>query len=170
MIVHYIICILGGFSVGIVLALYATMTHQPIGQLVGRAQGGAFAFIFALLGSVAYEAVSESVHGSTAGKMLLSLVVVKEDGTPCTFKAALIRSSAYLIDGLVFGLVGYLAMKNNPQRQRHGDNWAETVVCKRDQVQPQNLRGAGRFVLGLFCAVIADAGLFVAGLMLNMLS
>lgn len=169
--VHYCIGIAAGLSVGILLGLYSAFAHQPINHLVHRAQaGGPFVFLFALLGSVAYQSVCESVHGSSAGKMLLSLVVVTEDGKPCGFKAALIRSIAYFVDALVFGLIGYLAMQKSPQQQRHGDNWAGTVVCKRDQVQPQNLRPAGRFVLGLFCGFIADAGLFVAGLVLNMLS
>ena len=169
-IVHYMVCIAAGFSVGIVIGVYATMTHQPIARLVGRAQAGGFAILFALLGSVVYHAVAESVHGSSAGKMLLSLVVVKEDGTPCGFKAALIRSLAYCVDALFWGIVGYMARQKSPQQQRHGDAWAGTVVCKRDQVQPQNLHGGGRFVLGLFCAAVADAGLFIVGLLLNMLS
>jgi uncharacterized RDD family membrane protein YckC len=168
--IHYCIGIAAGLFVGILLGLYSAFAHQPVSHLVHRAQGGAFVFLFALLGSVAYHSVCESVHGSSAGKMLLSLVVVTEDGKPCGFKAALIRSAAYFVDALVFGLIGYLAMQNSPQQQRHGDNWAGTVVCKRDQVQPQNLRPAGRFVLGLFCGFIADAGLFVVGLVLNMLS
>jgi uncharacterized RDD family membrane protein YckC len=170
MVVHYIICIVGGLSVGIVIGLYSAITHQPIGHLLGRAQGGAFAVVFALLGSIAYEALCESIHGSTAGKILLSLVVVKEDGMPCTFKPALIRSLAYFIDGMVFGLVGYMAMNKSPQHQRHGDSWAGTVVCKRAQVKPENLHRASRFALALFCAAIADAGIFVLGLVLNMLS
>jgi uncharacterized RDD family membrane protein YckC len=169
--VHYCIGIAAGLFVGILLGLYSAFAHQPISHLVHRARaGGPFVFLFALLGSVAYHAVCESVHGSSAGKMLLSLVAVNEDGKPCGFKAALIRSLAYFIDALFFGLIGYMAMQKSPQQQRHGDSWAGTVVCKRDQVQPQNLRPAGRFILGLFCGFIADAGLFVVGLVLNMLS
>jgi uncharacterized RDD family membrane protein YckC len=169
-IIHYMVCIGAGLCVGIVLGLYSSMTHQPIEHLVRRAQGGgSFAFLFALLGFAAYAAVSEAVHGSTTGKMLLSLVVVNEDGKPCGFRAALIRSLSYYIDALFFGLVGYMAMQKSEQQQRHGDGWAGTVVCKRDQVQPQYLRPGGRFVLGLFCGIIADAGLFIVGLVLSMI-
>jgi uncharacterized RDD family membrane protein YckC len=112
--IHYCIGIAAGLFVGILLGLYSAFAHQPVSHLVHRAQGGAFVFLFALLGSVAYHSVCESVHGSSAGKMLLSLVVVTEDGKPCGFKAALIRSAAYFVDALVFGLIGYLAMQNSP--------------------------------------------------------
>jgi uncharacterized RDD family membrane protein YckC len=119
------------------------------------------------LGSVVYEIICEAGHGSTLGKLALGMTVVQEDGTPCRVKPAVIRSFAYLIDGIFFGLIGYLEMQKTPQEQRHGDVWAHTIVCKRSILPPQTLRGPGRFVLALFFAALTDAICITAGLALQ---
>jgi uncharacterized RDD family membrane protein YckC len=128
----------------------------------------ASAFILALLGSVAYEIVCETMHGSTLGKMLLSMVVVQEDGSPCRFKSAVIRSFAYFIDGLFFGLVGYLEMNKSFQEQRHGDVWAHTVVCKRKSVPQASLRGGGQFLMAFLLACCADSALLMFSLLIKL--
>jgi uncharacterized RDD family membrane protein YckC len=95
-------------------------------------------FAISLLGSVVLEAICEGFHGSTPGTLLLSMVVVQEDGSPCRPGSAWIRSIAYFIDSLFFGLIGYFNMPKNPQQQRHGDEWAHTIVCRRSDVaQPE---------------------------------
>ncbi len=129
--------------------------------------GGLVLFVAALLGSVAYEVICESLHGSTLGKLTLFMVVVQEDGTPCRFKSAVIRSFAYFLDAMFFGIIGYLAMKESAQQQRHGDNWAHTVVCKRSDVKAENRRGARRFVLALLLAAAVDAALVMSGLVIR---
>src|SRR6266851_4800838 len=113
-------------------------------------------------------AIGEGFHGSTPGKLLLSMVVVQEDGSPCRPGSAWIRSLAYIIDALFFGLIGYLNMQKSPQQQRHGDEWAHTVVCHRSKVAPQNLRGIGQFTLALFFAALADAALLIVGTVINL--
>lgn len=116
------------------------------------------------------ETVGEGVHGSTLGKLLLGFVVVQEDGAPCRSGSAFIRSIAYFVDGLFFGLVGYFAMQKTPQEQRHGDEWAHTIVCRRAQVAPQNLRGFGQFAMVFLLAVMADATLIMTGLLIKALA
>src|ERR1700756_1215281 len=64
-IVHYLIGVAAGVFFGTLLALYAGFTHQALNQLVHSSQSGPFIFVFALLGSVAYQSVCESVHGSS---------------------------------------------------------------------------------------------------------
>ena len=100
--------------------------------------------------------------------MLFSLVVIKEDGSPCGFRAALIRSLAYYIDALFFGLIGYFAMQKTPQQQRHGDEWAHTIVCKRSAVAAPQLGSMGRFALVFLLAGFFDATFLITGLVLKL--
>lgn len=171
LIVHYLVAIGAGFLFGILLAIVAALQHTSVHTLLAhQSSGGVALFVFSLLGSVVLEAICEGFHGSTAGKLLLSMVVVQEDGSPCRVGSAWIRSFAYFIDALFFGLIGYLNMQKNPQQQRHGDEWAHTIVCRRSDVAAQNLRGIGRFMLALFFAVLADAALVILGLLINLTS
>jgi uncharacterized RDD family membrane protein YckC len=166
MIVHYLIALCTGVFFGILLAIAAAAAGQPFPA--AKLQGLGFAvFFFSLLGSVAYHTICEGVHGSTLGKLVLSMTVVQEDGFRCQMRPALIRTLGYFVDGLFLGIVGYFAMRESPQSQRFGDKWAHTIVCKRSAAPRENLRGAGRFVLGLFLAAIVDAALLMVGLLMK---
>jgi hypothetical protein len=55
--------------------------------------------------------------------------------------------------------MGDSAMQKTSQEQRHGDECAHTVVCKRSNAPPGSLRGGSRFVMALFFAILADANL-----------
>jgi uncharacterized RDD family membrane protein YckC len=164
MIVHFVVSLCAGFVFGIgVVVVAGMMGRAPDQWLESMGHLGWASFALALLGSIAYHAVCEAVHGSTLGKLALSLVVVREDGSPCGFDSALLRSFAYIADSFFFGLVGYSAMQRSTKRQRFGDEWAHTVVCKRVQIHPQNLRGGGRFALAFVLGMAADALLLMAG-------
>jgi uncharacterized RDD family membrane protein YckC len=164
LVIHYISNIVGGLVFGLVLGVVGTMLGKSVPAMVYKIQHLGFAaFGLALLGQVAYHTVCESVHGSTAGKMLLSMVVVQEDGTPCKFDSALLRSFSYFVDALFFGLVGYLAMQKTSQNQRYGDQWAHTIVCRRSQVRPENLRDGSRFAIALCLGMAADALMLMVG-------
>ncbi len=142
---------------------------HPDRLLVLKLQQTTFAsFLLAILGSLVYHTSCEGLHGSTLGKLVLCMVVVQEDGSPCRLKRAVVRSMGDLLDALFFGLVGYSAMQKASQEQRHGDEWAHTVVCKRSNAPPGSLRGGGRFVMALFFAIMADAPLIIAGLLLKL--
>jgi len=167
-IVHYLVSIVAAFLFAVLLVIAAGGHLNP--QLSERIRHtGIAVFSFSLLGSIAYEIVCEGVHGSTLGKLALGMVVVEQDGTPCRVKSAVIRSFAYLVDALFFGLIGYMAMES-PQMQRHGDQWAKTVVCKRTAMQTNNLRSGGQFAVALFFAVILDAAFIIFGMFLNLIS
>jgi uncharacterized RDD family membrane protein YckC len=168
LIVHYLIAICSGFLVGILVVTVAALQHTSAHVLLAHQSHGIALFAFSLLGSVVLETICEGFHGSTPGKFLFSMVVVPEDGSPCRPRSALIRSFAYFVDALFFGLIGYLNMQKNPQQQRHGDEWAHTIVCRRSNVAQQNLRGTGQFMLVLFFAVLADAALIIVGAVVNL--
>ncbi len=59
-------------------------------------------------------------------------------------------------------------MQKTSLEQRHGDEWAHTVVCKHSNAPPGSLRGGGRFVMALLFAIMADAALIIAGLLLKL--
>jgi len=133
--------------------------HVPRLLILRLRQVSLLTFILSLLGSILFHTLCEGIHGSTPGKLLFSMMVVKETGSPCGLKAALIRSLAYLIDSLFFGLVANAAMQDSEMHQRLGDKWAGTVVCRRLDVPPTSLQGSGRFVMACFFAVIVDSAL-----------
>jgi uncharacterized RDD family membrane protein YckC len=169
LIVHYVANFGAQVIFGLMLFIVAGMKGTPVHTLVVKAEGlKVLTFVAALLGQVAYHTICEGVHGSTLGKLALGMVVVQEDGTPCRLRPALIRSMGYFVDSLVFGLVAYLAMQKSAQEQRHGDQWAHTVVVKRAQVAPEYLRSSGRFVAVLLLAMMADAALLMAGYAIKM--
>jgi uncharacterized RDD family membrane protein YckC len=170
--IDIIVGVLIGFVAGIIFAFFVVLAAQITGQsaapmLARQSRAGFALFVFALLGAAAYHTLCEGLHGSTLGKLLLKMVVVQENGTPCRLRAAAIRSLAYFIDGIFFGLVGYLAMKKTPQEQRYGDEWAHTIVCRRSDAPPQSLRGGGRFLAVFFLAAAVHAALLMIGLLIQ---
>jgi uncharacterized RDD family membrane protein YckC len=164
LVVHYCVGVFAGLLFVILLAA-ASGGHIPR-ELALKMRPGLTGFLMALLGSVAYQVICTSVHGSTLGKLAFSMVVVQEDGSPCRLGSAVIRELGYFVDGLFFGLIGYFAMQKTPQEQRHGDEWAHTVVCKRSNLAPEKLRGTGQFMLALMFAIMAEAALAMVGLLL----
>lgn len=86
-VVHFIVIYSAGFLFGIILGIAALLIHgmQNAGAYVeaavGKLQGAtAITFMAGLLGATVYEIVCEAGHGSTLGKMLLGMTVVREDG------------------------------------------------------------------------------------------
>jgi uncharacterized RDD family membrane protein YckC len=170
-IVHYFVALCSGLLLGLLVAIAARLQHRPMSAFFGRHPPNSIAvFGLALLGSIVLEAICEGFHGSTPGKRLLGFTVVQEDGSPCRPGSAFIRSFAYVVDSLFFGLIGYFNMQKTPQQQRHGDEWARTVVCRRSDVAPENLRGAGQFVAAFLFAAMADAALMITGQLLRIIA
>ena len=165
LLIHYLVSFLSGILF-VILLVVASGGHLSPVVAAKLGHTGVAGFVLALVGSFAYQVVFTTIHGSTIGKLLLSMVVVQDNGTPCTFKSALIRELGYFVDGLFFGLIGYMAMQKTVKEQRYGDEWADTIVCKRALVKPENLRRPDRFMVALIFAVIADAALVMTGLLL----
>ncbi len=77
-----------------------------------------------------YGIILETWRGQTIGKMILGIVVVKENGEPCTFVAALLRNVFRIIDGLGFYFLGFIVIALTEKKQRIGDRLANTVVVR----------------------------------------
>jgi len=119
-------------------------------------------YALVILGSVLYHTISEGVHGSTLGKLICGLVVIKEDRKPCGFFSALWRSLAYLIDAFIFTIPAVLSMSKSSKRQRLGDRWAKTMVVKTQQLAGVMEKRSGvRFVIGFLGALFVDGSLLL---------
>lgn len=108
--------------------------------------------------------ICEGLSGQTLGKKMTGLIVVMEEGAPCTLWAALIRSLALLVDTLFWGFVGLVRMRSNPWKQRFGDSWGKTVVLTTKQPTSQLARGRIPFFAAFIIALLFEGVL--ASLML----
>lgn len=122
------------------LAATGSATLQPPGPL---------SLVLAVVGGVLYHVLAEAVGGASLGKLLLRLRVTSEDLTPCTFKGALIRNTAWFLDAFLFGLPAWRAMSSSLLSQRYGDQWGRTVVMRATAVPPDSRRSTGRLLLGI---------------------
>jgi uncharacterized RDD family membrane protein YckC len=164
-VVHYLVGFIAAWLFIFLLAV-AAGGRPPIWILRRLSQMHFSVFLAGLLGSMAYQVACASIHGSSLGKMILSLRVVQDDGSACRLKSAIIRELGYFVDALFFGIIGYAAMKGDPRQQRHGDRWAQTLVCKRARVL-QSGQGAMRFVLGLLAGICADVAFLMVGMLIQ---
>ena len=157
------------YGVGLTAAILATLLLMVSNAITGGSAelppDGVASRLLSAFGFILFSAICEGLFGSTPGKYLLGLVVLREDGNRCSYTQALGRNFAMIIDGLFLGLVGYLSMKDSPADQRRGDKWADTVVATRASAPAGVLRGTGRFVGVLFLALFID-GLALTAAML----
>jgi uncharacterized RDD family membrane protein YckC len=168
--VHYLVTFCATIFFAFLLGVASAVAHRPLGALATKlGHMTVSGFVLALLGSVAYHTICEGIHGSTVGKRLLSMVVLREDGSPCRLLPAAIRSLGYFVDALFFGVIGYFAMQKSPQQQRHGDEWAHTVVCRHTDVPPEKLRSDGMFAAAMLFAMMVDASLLMVGMLLKVM-
>ncbi len=153
-----------GFVTGLIVAIttgiVATIRGIPYETLWANAQPVAWiGWLSGMLGSILYQVIAEGWHGSSSGKILLGLVVLQENGRPCTPLQALMRELAYFIDVLFFGLIAYSQMSKSPLKQRLGDDWADTVVVFRRSAPSHSLRSGLQFVGVLLLAAGADVAI-----------
>lgn len=165
--VHRFVAIVAGVMFAFMLAI-AAGGPAPIWVLRRITQTRLPLFLGGLFGFFAYHVICTSIHGSSLGKLLFSFQVGQEDGSRCRPKSAIIRELGYFVDAMFFGLIGYMAMRDDPQQMRQGDRWANTMVCKRANIPPRSRQGGLRFVLGLMLGVCADIALLMVGLLVQM--
>jgi uncharacterized RDD family membrane protein YckC len=166
-VVHYLV----GFIAGRLFFFLLTVAaggRPPLWVLLRLSRIHFPTLVAGLLGSLAYQVICASVHGSTLGKLLLSLQVVQDDGAPCRPRSAVIRELAYFVDALFFGIIAYTSMQGDPQQKRHGDDWAHTVVGKRSDVPEESRQGPMRFVLGFMLGTFADIAFLMVGMLVQM--
>lgn len=167
-VIHYLL----GIGAGILFAVslrVASGGPLPAAVLLRMSRRSFAPFFAGVFGSFAYDVICTSVSGSTLGKLLLSMQVVQDDGSPCRPKSAIIRELGYYVDALFFGIIGYAAMKDDPMHKRHGDDWAGTIVCKRANL-PASARQGGsmKFLLGFMLGAFADIALLTLGILVQM--
>ncbi len=138
-----------GALAGTVLGVLNAGGHLPHGWQRHVQNLSAISILFTALGSVCYHTFCEGLHGASFGKAIYGLRVVGQTGKPCGLKAAWLRSWAFLVDGLVFGLVAYESMRKSALNQRYGDVWAKTVVLLEREIPRGAERTTARFILGL---------------------
>ena len=126
-------------------------------------------FLAGLAGVISYHTLCEWIHGATPGKLICRIRVVREDGRPCGWSGALIRSSAYLLDALFFGLIGYHSMEKTRLSQRNGDVWGRTAVIKTALLPEASKRSPALFILGLFLGTGAWMICMVTGWLIELL-
>ena len=110
------------FILGYLIAAITGQTTENGFELHGEP---AFIWMFAGLG---YYIFFEGKWGSTPGKMLVGLKVIKEDGSRCDMRSALIRNVCRIVDN--FFAVGVIIMLASERNQRLGDRLAGTLVVK----------------------------------------
>lgn len=127
-------------------------------------QPGENHWLVSLVCAFLYQTISEGVGGASIGKLICGLRVVQLDGRPCTAWGSLKRNLLYHVDALFCGLVGYLAMKETPLRQRFGDRWAGTVVVKKADGTSVAPVPAWQITVGIFVASAVWAAFMLADL------
>jgi uncharacterized RDD family membrane protein YckC len=112
-----------------------------LGQFKGLGAGVTALLYFGL--SWLYPVLFEVFNaGATPGKRLCKLVVLRDDGTPVGWDAALVRNTLRFVDGLPVGYAaGLVTMALNPEGKRLGDLLAGTVVVYRPEPALADLGG-----------------------------
>lgn len=128
-------------SIIVVIIIFVSLAiFGGIGAIGGRsaAMGGLFVgLFFGFVGSILYGLLLEGAwDGYTVGKKIFGIKVVKEDGSACDYGSAFVRNLLEIIDGLVYYLVGFIAMAMSDKRQRIGDRLAGTVVVREEPTGP----------------------------------
>ncbi|QLG64259.1 RDD family protein [Halorarum salinum] len=93
-----------------------------------------------------YHVLLEGAFGRTPGKALLGIAVVGEDGGPCTYTRAAVRTALRFVDWLPAAyLLGLLSIASTERNRRVGDLLAGTVVVRtrdrRDRTDDDRTRG-----------------------------
>jgi uncharacterized RDD family membrane protein YckC len=165
--VHRVTSFLAGLLFVLVLSI-AAGGRPPAWVLHRISQTGWVGLVTGVLGLFAYHVICTSVHGSTLGKLLFRMQVIQDDGSPCLPKSAIIRELGFFVDGLFFGIIGLFAMGRGPAHKRHGDDWADTIVCMRANLPAASKQNATRFLLGFLLAITADIALLMIGWLIRM--
>jgi uncharacterized RDD family membrane protein YckC len=126
-IIDYIV--MGFLSVFILVASIGTGIATL--SLAGFFGGLFMAMILVMATWVLYGIILETWKGQTVGKMVMGIIVVKENGEPCDFFAALLRNVFRIIDSLpTLYLIGFIVIALTEKKQRLGDRLAGTIVVK----------------------------------------
>lgn len=100
------------------------------------------AFLALVAYAVFYWFLMEGVYGRTPGKAYMDLVVVSEDGSPCTVGKSILRNACWVVDGFgVFPLMPVVIVFLTDRHQRVGDVVASTVVVAAQEDHASDVVG-----------------------------
>lgn len=170
LLIHAMAAFVAMIPTAIVLRVFAALTHRDLQVMLERLQkfsilGG----VLSIIGSFLYHAISEGLHGSSLGKRICGLVVLSENRTPCSMRAAFGRSAAFYIDGMFFGAIAAGSMSDSPMRQRLGDKWNHIIVQRRRDAPATSLRSGSRFFAVTVAACALDVAILCVGFILRAL-
>lgn len=155
---------IAGMIAGVSLALAnPAMGPEELRSIVGTPS--ALDYLAGVVAAISYQAISESVGGASLGKIVCGLRVLSKDFGRVGVAGAWIRSVAYLVDSLFFGLVAYIAIDGSKLRQRLGDRWAGTIVAPTNEVPESSRYAPLRVVLGPILGTAAGIAITVVGLL-----
>lgn len=136
------------FLIDYIIILLIVEGLNSLVHLADRIGGDVFssyfaAVIYLILGTLlwGYFVINEIIlDGSSLGKRVLGIRVIKEDGSPIDIVDSLTRNFIRFVD-LLPGtcLVGFMVMMCNEKSKRLGDYAAGTVVVRVRSVQPDRM-------------------------------
>lgn len=157
-VLHLMLGFVGGVIGTIVAAVLAAVGVLGPDWLARTQEVGmGWNLFWGIVAASMYEVACEGIAGTSVGKLVLGYRVVTTDLRPCTPLKALMRSLAYYVDALFFGVVAYNAMSSSPLNQRLGDKWADTVVVKSAALPASARRSTGLVALGLLSGIAIHA-------------
>jgi uncharacterized RDD family membrane protein YckC len=147
------------WAAGFVCGLFLGVAFVIIGRepLFDEEAVGTLDCISGIALALTYFILFEWLFGASPGKLILGMRVVREDGSPCTLSAAIVRGFLRYIDGILFGVVAYASMRNSALQQRLGDKAAHTIVVDRKDSVIQEPREWWWFLIAavLYCGLVA---------------
>ena len=156
-IVQNVVVIAAYLGAGILLVFILGWAGYPSSVLPDDLGSGDLTiYLFTFSSALLMNVICEGLSGQTVGKKLTGLIVVMQDGTPCTLKGALIRFLASFIDLLFLGLVGFSKMQGDPWKRRYGAVWGKTVVLCSKQLEGQPGSGRIPFLAAFFIAFLSQ--------------
>lgn len=126
--------------IDLLLLIFATIAVSIGVGFLGALSAGLASFVSSLVTAFAFFiyfiAFEGAAGGQTPGKRALGIRVIHADGTPLTWRGAIIRNVIRVGDLLPPPyLAGFLTMFLNERSQRLGDLFANTVVCRVSEAQ-----------------------------------
>lgn len=116
------------FSYGLILGMISLFVNLVSSSNVDLGEsGGAWVIAGAVLWAFGYSTFSLAIAGRTPGKGIVGLRVVSREGSPITGRQATVRTVAFPLSGLVFGL-GFLGIVTGPEHRAWHDKIAGTSV------------------------------------------
>ncbi len=126
--------------IDLLLLAFATIALLIGTSFLGVVSAGLSSLLSGLIGAfsffVYFIAFEGAASGQTPGKRAMGIRVMHADGTPITWRGAIIRNVIRVGDLLPPPyLAGFITMFLNERSQRLGDLFANTVVCRVGETQ-----------------------------------